>query len=73
MYNITRCVGRSLRATYIGAAAQSLKIQTANLNIQEYQSQQLLQKFGINVPRQGVASTKQEAESVAKSLGNIFC
>jgi len=67
MYNITRCVGRSLRATYIGAA-QSLKIQTANLNIQEYQSQQLLQKFGINVPRQGVASTKQEAESVAKSL-----
>ncbi|HZB92382.1 MAG TPA: ADP-forming succinate--CoA ligase subunit beta [Stellaceae bacterium] len=38
------------------------------MNIHEYQAKSLLQKFGVAVPRGGVAYTPQEAEKVARSL-----
>ncbi len=39
------------------------------MNIHEYQAKQLLAKFGVTVPRGGVAYTAEEAEGVAKTLG----
>ncbi|MCP5372132.1 MAG: ADP-forming succinate--CoA ligase subunit beta [Hyphomicrobiales bacterium] len=39
------------------------------MNIHEYQAKQLLAKYGVAVPRGGVAYTKPEAEAVAKELG----
>ncbi len=38
------------------------------MNIHEYQAKTLLQKFGVAVPRGGVAYTPQEAEKVAHGL-----
>jgi len=39
------------------------------MNIHEYQAKALLQKYGVAVPKGGVAYTPQEAEKVAASLG----
>ncbi len=39
------------------------------MNIHEYQAKQLLAKYGVAVPRGGVAYTAPEAENVAKDLG----
>ncbi|MGE0736160.1 MAG: ADP-forming succinate--CoA ligase subunit beta [Alphaproteobacteria bacterium] len=39
------------------------------MNIHEYQAKELLRKFGVAVPRGGVAYTPSEAEKVAKDLG----
>ena len=39
------------------------------MNIHEYQAKQLLAKFGVAVPRGGVAYTPDEAEKVARELG----
>ena len=39
------------------------------MNIHEYQAKQLLAKFGVAVPRGGVAYTPDEAEKVARDLG----
>jgi succinyl-CoA synthetase beta subunit len=39
------------------------------MNIHEYQAKQLLSKFGVTVPRGGVAYTPPEAVTVAKDLG----
>ncbi len=39
------------------------------MNIHEYQAKSLLQKYGVAVPRGGVAYTPKEAEDVAKELG----
>jgi succinyl-CoA synthetase beta subunit len=41
------------------------------MNIHEYQAKELLQKFGVATPRGKVASTPQEAEKVARELGNV--
>src|SRR6202167_936723 len=38
------------------------------MNIHEYQAKSLLQKFGVAVPKGGVAYTPQEAEKVARGL-----
>ncbi|HEV2263111.1 MAG TPA: ADP-forming succinate--CoA ligase subunit beta [Stellaceae bacterium] len=38
------------------------------MNIHEYQAKSLLTKFGVAVPKGGVAYTPQEAETVAKTL-----
>ncbi|HEY1506604.1 MAG TPA: ADP-forming succinate--CoA ligase subunit beta [Stellaceae bacterium] len=38
------------------------------MNIHEYQAKSLLQKFGVAVPKGGVAYTPQEADKVAKGL-----
>ncbi len=39
------------------------------MNIHEYQAKSLLKKYGVAVPRGGVAYTSQEAETVARELG----
>jgi succinyl-CoA synthetase beta subunit len=39
------------------------------MNIHEYQAKGLLQKFGVAVPKGGVAYTPQEAEKIARDLG----
>ena len=39
------------------------------MNIHEYQAKRLLEKYGVNVLKGGVAHTPQEAEAVAKDLG----
>jgi len=41
------------------------------MNIHEYQARELLQKFGVATTRGQVASTPEEAERVARELGNI--
>src|SRR5713226_10149542 len=40
------------------------------MNIHEYQAKELLQKFGVATPRGKVASTLDEAEQVARELGD---
>jgi len=45
------------------------QIQSRNLSIHEYQSFGLLEKYGVSIPRGGVAHTPIEAESVALKLG----
>ncbi|MFQ5939583.1 MAG: ADP-forming succinate--CoA ligase subunit beta, partial [Alphaproteobacteria bacterium] len=39
------------------------------MNVHEYQAKQLLAKYGVAVPRGGVACTPAEAEEVARDLG----
>ncbi|HSK40978.1 MAG TPA: ATP-grasp domain-containing protein, partial [Arenibaculum sp.] len=39
------------------------------MNIHEYQAKTLLKKYGVAVPRGGVAYTPAEAEQIAKDLG----
>ncbi|HEY9568802.1 MAG TPA: ADP-forming succinate--CoA ligase subunit beta [Thalassobaculum sp.] len=39
------------------------------MNIHEYQAKSLLKRYGVSVPRGGVAYTPEEAESVARELG----
>jgi|SRR5580658_730026 succinyl-CoA synthetase beta subunit len=39
------------------------------MNIHEYQAKALLERFGVTVPRGGVAYTAEEAEQVAETLG----
>src|SRR5476649_2935397 len=39
------------------------------MNIHEYQAKSLLKKFGVAVPRGGIAYTPQEAQRVAEELG----
>jgi len=39
------------------------------MNIHEYQAKEILKRFGIDVPRGGVATSPEEAESVARFLG----
>ena len=39
------------------------------MNIHEYQGKELFRKYGVAVPRGGVASTPEEAERVAQELG----
>src|SRR3977135_1245117 len=40
------------------------------MNIHEYQAKELLEKFGVATTRGKVASTPDEAEAVARELGN---
>ena len=39
------------------------------MNIHEYQAKELLEKFGVAVPRGSAATTAEEAERIARSLG----
>jgi len=41
------------------------------MNIHEYQAKELLQKFGAATPRGKVASTPDEAEQIARELGDV--
>ncbi|MGI8430681.1 MAG: ADP-forming succinate--CoA ligase subunit beta [Chthoniobacterales bacterium] len=40
------------------------------MNIHEYQAKELLQKFGAATPRGKVAATAEEAEQIAREIGN---
>jgi succinyl-CoA synthetase beta subunit len=39
------------------------------MNVHEYQAKELLEKFGVATPRGKVASTPEEAETIARNLG----
>ena len=39
------------------------------MNIHEYQAKELLAKYGVSVPKGGIAFTPEEAEAVARDLG----
>ena len=39
------------------------------MNIHEYQGKELLERYGVAVPRGGVAGTAEEAEAIAEGLG----
>ena len=39
------------------------------MKIHEYQSKEILARYGVPVPKGGVASTPQEAASIARDLG----
>jgi succinyl-CoA synthetase beta subunit len=41
------------------------------MNIHEYQAKELLQKFGVATTRGRVATTPDEAEQIARELGNV--
>ncbi len=41
------------------------------MNIHEYQAKQLLEKFGVATTRAKVASTPEEAEAIARELGDV--
>src|SRR6202011_3467013 len=41
------------------------------MNIHEYQAKELLEKFGVATPRGKVASTPEEAEAIARELGDV--
>ena len=41
------------------------------MNIHEYQAKELLEKFGVATTRGKVASTPDEAEAIARELGNV--
>src|SRR5713101_5174433 len=43
----------------------------ARMNIHEYQANELLQKFGVATTRGKVASTPEEAEAIARELGDV--
>jgi len=50
--------------------APSQKQFIRRLNLHEYQSQQLLSKYGIQVPKSKVAKTAEEAKQAAQQVGN---
>ncbi|GJD06310.1 Succinyl-CoA ligase [ADP-forming] subunit beta, mitochondrial [Galdieria sulphuraria] len=52
------------------AVAQGNKQSVRRLNLHEYQSQQLLSKYGIQVPKSKVAKTVEEAKKAAEEIGN---
>jgi succinyl-CoA synthetase beta subunit len=43
----------------------------APMNIHEYQAKELLQKFGVATTRGKVASTPEEAEAIAREIGDV--
>lgn len=50
------------------AKAEMSKTQRRNLNIQEYQSKILMERYGLNVQRFKVADTPAQAATAAKEL-----
>ena len=46
--------------------------QKCNLHLHEYQSQKIMQKFGVNVSLGDVATTPEEALAIAHNMGNHF-
>jgi len=57
------------RSTTFSSFNQPLITNKRFLHLHEYQSQNLLKQYGINVPQGSVASTPAEAEKIAESLG----
>src|SRR5271156_724589 len=60
---------RSPRSAIWSKSSKRCQLQVDAMNIHEYQAKELLAKFGVAVPRGGVAYTATEAVAVAKRLG----
>jgi succinyl-CoA synthetase beta subunit len=71
MYKLARSrpLARALRAATDTSAKRSVIQQSRGLAIHEYRSANLLQTYGIGVPKGDVATNAAEAEKVAKSIG----
>ncbi|KAL4937392.1 hypothetical protein BDV06DRAFT_202975 [Aspergillus oleicola] len=65
-----RPVSAALRAAKGTPMQSRLAQQQRNLSIHEYLSANLLKSYGVGVPKGEVARSAEEAEKVAKSLGN---
>mmetsp|Transcript_48132 Transcript_48132/g.75167 ORF Transcript_48132/g.75167 Transcript_48132/m.75167 type:complete len:425 (+) Transcript_48132:70-1344(+) len=52
------------------AALQLNKTQKRHLNLHEFQSTQIMAKFGVTVPKGGVAGSADEAKAVAEKLNS---
>ncbi|GAB1215000.1 Succinate--CoA ligase [ADP-forming] subunit beta, mitochondrial [Aspergillus terreus] len=63
-------VATALRAATESSVQTRLGQQQRNLSIHEYLSANLLKSYGIGMPKGEVARSAEEAEAVAKSLGN---
>ncbi|KAL5332995.1 ATP-grasp domain-containing protein [Aspergillus crustosus] len=69
MFKLAR--SRPIAALRAATSAQPrLAQQSRNLSIHEYLSANLLKSYGVGVPKGEVARSAEEAEKVAKSLGN---
>ncbi|KKK17811.1 succinyl-CoA ligase [Aspergillus rambellii] len=66
----TRPITAALRAATESSVQTRLAQQQRNLSIHEYLSARLLKSYGVGVPKGEVARSAEEAEAVAKSLGN---
>ncbi|KAJ5632255.1 Succinate--CoA ligase subunit beta [Penicillium lividum] len=66
-----RPVAAALRAvTKVSAPSRIAQQQQRNLSIHEYLSARILKQYGVGVPKGEVAHTPEEAEAVARSIGN---
>ncbi|KAL4787539.1 hypothetical protein BJX76DRAFT_318316 [Aspergillus varians] len=65
-----RPVATALRAATGSPMQSRLAQQQRNLSIHEYLSANLLKTYGVGVPKGEVARSAEEAEKVAKALGN---
>lgn len=73
MFKLAR--GRPIAAAFRAATESSVQSRLAqqqkrNLSIHEYLSARLLKSYGIGVPKGEVAHSAEEAEAIAKSIGN---
>ncbi|CEL02419.1 Putative Glutathione synthetase ATP-binding protein [Aspergillus calidoustus] len=66
----TRPFTAALRAATEPSMRTRIAQQQRNLSIHEYLSANLLKSYGVGVPKGEVARSAEEAEAVAKSLGN---
>ncbi|KAL4812610.1 hypothetical protein BDW67DRAFT_169826 [Aspergillus spinulosporus] len=68
MFKVFR--SRPVAALRAATGSSSRIAQQRNLSIHEYLSANLLKSYGVGVPKGEVARSAEEAEKVAKSLGN---
>ncbi|KAF1821237.1 succinate--CoA ligase subunit beta [Dissoconium aciculare CBS 342.82] len=66
MFKLARSSGRQFTSALKSASQQT---QRRNLAVHEYRSAQLLESYGIGVPKGNVAHNAKEAEQVANSIG----
>ncbi|KAJ0422552.1 hypothetical protein BJY00DRAFT_69798 [Aspergillus carlsbadensis] len=66
----TRPFTAALRAATESSMRMRVAQQQRNLSIHEYLSANLLKSYGVGIPKGEVARSAEEAEAVAKSLGN---
>ncbi|OQO01424.1 Succinate--CoA ligase [ADP-forming] subunit beta, mitochondrial [Cryoendolithus antarcticus] len=71
MYKLARSrqLASAFKQTVNAPIRQATLPQRRNLSIHEYRSAQLLDQYGIGVPKGAVAHSGKEAEEVAKSIG----
>ncbi|KAL4994793.1 hypothetical protein BDV10DRAFT_175973 [Aspergillus recurvatus] len=69
MFNLVRSRPVAALRAVTGSSSR-LAQQQRNLSIHEYLSANLLKSYGVGVPKGEVARSAEEAEKVAKSLGN---